>query len=92
MTDRENDSRAPKRRWLLVALALVAVLAVGYYYSNRAPSQPLAVTTPPSTEWTTAPDTAGVPVDIPQTRMTNVPAEAAPATAAPSAASTSPPD
>lgn len=61
---------------IVAILAIILFLSLFYFapFAENAPDeQPVP---PPSTEWTTAPEEPGVAVDLPDTPMTNVPAEA----------------
>ena len=66
-------------RVLAPALALAAALALGACQKQPAPDQPPAgETVAPKDEWTAQnPTESAVPVEVPTTPMTNVPAEAA---------------
>jgi hypothetical protein len=73
----QTDKPGPHlARWMLAA-AILAVAVAAYFLLYR-PGNPEPITrTPPSTEWTVAPESPGVEVNLPKTRMTNVPAEQA---------------
>lgn len=59
---------------LVLLIAGIAVAIGAYYYFAQTRAAPEVPPTPPSTEWTTAPE-GGVAVDLPQTTMTNTPPE-----------------
>ena len=60
---------------ILVVLAILLFVSL-FYFAPFAENPPEEPAPPPSTEWTTRPEEPGVEVDLPDTPMTNVPAEA----------------
>lgn len=73
----QTDKPGPNlARWILAAAILAAAVAA-YFLLYRPGNPEPAEQTPPNTEWTVAPEAPGVEVNLPKTRMTNVPADRA---------------
>lgn len=76
MPDPKPSSSNRRAAWLI---AIAVVVAIGIFWawtrSEQAAREEQAAPIPPSTEWTTAPESEGVDVKLPDTPMTNVPLE-----------------
>lgn len=73
----QGNPNSPILRNILILFVLAAVvLGVLWFWlqSNEAAAPAPASPAVPSTEWTTAPE-GGIPVQLPETPMTNVPVE-----------------
>ncbi len=75
MSDPKSSSSNKRAVWLI---AIAVIVGMGLFWSwtqsQQAARDERAAATPPSTEWTTAPE-EGVDVKLPETQMTNVPME-----------------
>jgi|GEM_PF-3015506 len=68
-----NDERKPflGKVGVIVVATLAVLMILRVYFADREPNPEVS---PPSTEWTTAPE-SGVDVNLPETPMINVPVE-----------------
>lgn len=71
----DSKKKADYTKWAFAALvAIFAVLWLAREFDS-ADEETAASSATPSAEWTTAPE-GGVPVDLPEARMTNAPTDA----------------
>ncbi|WP_114520878.1 hypothetical protein [Altererythrobacter sp. ZODW24] len=76
----ETNGKGSRKGLLWVLIALVLAVAVLFWFMrmvDQSAEPALETAQLPSSEWTTAPE-GGVDVDLPETKMTNVPTEEAP--------------
>ncbi|AKH43687.1 hypothetical protein FHS61_002875 [Altererythrobacter atlanticus] len=77
-----DSSSGAKWFWALVVILLFVLLAVWFLDPFGETPEPAPAETP-NPDFTTAPEEPGVPVDLPDTPMTNTPVEEPGATEAP---------
>ncbi|GAA4644047.1 hypothetical protein GCM10023115_20070 [Pontixanthobacter gangjinensis] len=79
----ERGSRKSGSGWIVAGLVILFAGAFYLWVQSQGQNADVEVeTTPPSSEWTSRPE-GGVEVNLPEARMTNTPAEAAPVDAEP---------
>ena len=77
MNEQSSDTKSPSRWfWLILVFMLFALIVIWFLDPfGDVPTPPPAAEPTPSTEWTTAPEEPGVPVELPETPMTETPVE-----------------